>query len=83
VLAPKVASALAIAEVLQDVPVDFVALFSSTTSATGGGAGQVDYCAANAFLDAFALSDPIPGCLVTSISWGESTLLDNRQRSAV
>jgi NAD(P)-dependent dehydrogenase (short-subunit alcohol dehydrogenase family) len=74
VLAPKVTGTLAIAEVLRDVVgVDFVALFSSTTSATGGGPGQIDYCAANAFLDAFALSEPIPGCLVTSISWGEWT----------
>ncbi|MBC6447352.1 type I polyketide synthase [Actinokineospora xionganensis] len=73
VLAPKVAGTLAIAEVLREVPVDFLALFSSTTSATGGGAGQVDYCAANAFLDAFAQSDPLPGCLVTSIDWGEWT----------
>ena len=71
VLAPKVSGALALAEVLRNVPVDFVALFSSTVSATGGGAGQLDYCAANAFLDAFAVSDPIPGCAVTSIDWGE------------
>ncbi|GAA3836620.1 hypothetical protein GCM10022226_68230 [Sphaerisporangium flaviroseum] len=73
VLAPKVGGTLAIAEAMKDVPVDFVALFSSTTSATGGGAGQVDYCAANAFLDAFALSDALPGCTVTSIDWGEWT----------
>jgi acyl transferase domain-containing protein len=73
VLAPKVAGSLAITEVLAGMPVDFVALFSSTTSATGGGAGQVDYCAANAFLDAFAQSDPLPGCTVTSIDWGEWT----------
>jgi NAD(P)-dependent dehydrogenase (short-subunit alcohol dehydrogenase family) len=71
VLAPKMAGALALSEVLAGTGVDFVALFSSTTSATGGGAGQVDYCAANAFLDAFAVSDPIPGCHVVSIDWGE------------
>ena len=73
VLAPKVAGTLAIAEVLRDLPVDFVALFSSTTSATGGGAGQVDYCAANAFLDAYANANPLPGCAVASIDWGEWT----------
>lgn len=73
VLAPKVAGALALAAVLRNMPVEFVALFSSTVSATGGGAGQVDYCAANAFLDTFAASDPIPGCAVTSIDWGEWT----------
>ena len=73
VLAPKMGGALCLAEVLRDVPVDFVALFSSTTSATGGGAGQVDYCAASAYLDAFALSDPLPGRLVASVDWGEWT----------
>ncbi|WP_197094114.1 type I polyketide synthase [Nonomuraea sp. SBT364] len=73
VLAPKVAGTLALAEVLREVPVDFLALYSSTTSATGGGAGQVDYCAANAFLDSFALSDPLPGVTVTSIDWCEWT----------
>jgi acyl transferase domain-containing protein len=73
VLAPKVAGTLAISEALRGIPVDFVVLFSSTTSATGGGAGQVDYCAANAFLDAYAQSDPIPGCTVTAIDWGEWT----------
>ncbi|MFG1957644.1 SDR family NAD(P)-dependent oxidoreductase [Nonomuraea sp. NPDC049028] len=72
-LAPKVAGTLAIGEALKDIPVDFVALFSSTTSATGGGAGQVDYCAANAFLDAYALSDPLPGVTVTAIDWCEWT----------
>ncbi len=83
VLAPKVAGTLNLAEAIRDRGVDFLALFSSTTSATGGGAGQVDYCAANAFLDAYAESDPIPGTLVTSIDWGEwiyngwTTGLDN------
>lgn len=71
VLAPKVAGSRALVEAVADVPIDFVALFSSTTSATGGGAGQVDYCAANAFLDSYAQSDPLPGRLVTSIDWGE------------
>jgi len=78
VLAPKAGGARALAEVLaaqadgRQAP-DFIALFSSTVTATGGGAGQADYCAANAFLDAFAASDPVPGCLVVSIDWGEWT----------
>jgi NAD(P)-dependent dehydrogenase (short-subunit alcohol dehydrogenase family) len=72
-LAPKVAGTLAIAEAVKDVAPDFVLLFSSTTSATGGGAGQVDYCAANAFVDAFALSDPLPGTTVASVGWCEWT----------
>jgi acyl transferase domain-containing protein len=73
VLAPKVAGSLAIAEAVRGLSLDFIALFSSTTSVTGGGAGQVDYCAANAYLDAFAQSEPIPGCLVSAIDWGEWT----------
>ncbi len=71
VLAPKVAGSVALAMALQGIGADFLALFSSTVSATGGGAGQVDYCAANAFLDAFAATEPVPGCLVTAIDWGE------------
>jgi len=70
VLAPKVAGTLAIAEALRDVPVDFVALFSSIASATGA-LGQVDYCAANVFLDAFAQSGALPHTRVVSIGWGE------------
>ncbi|HEY1918705.1 MAG TPA: SDR family NAD(P)-dependent oxidoreductase [Streptosporangiaceae bacterium] len=75
VLAPKVNGARAITSALAEAAAkpDFVVLFSSTTSATGGGAGQVDYCAANAFVDAYAASEPVPGCLVTAIDWGEWT----------
>ncbi|GIH95238.1 SDR family NAD(P)-dependent oxidoreductase [Planobispora siamensis] len=73
VLAPKVMGTLALAEALRGTQADFLALYSSTTSATGGGAGQVDYCAANAFLDSFALSDPLPGVTVTSVDWCEWT----------
>jgi acyl transferase domain-containing protein len=74
VLSPKVAGTLALAEALSERDdIDFLALFSSTTSVTGGGAGQVDYCAANAYLDAFAESDPLPRTPVVSIDWGEWT----------
>ncbi|MCK2216207.1 SDR family NAD(P)-dependent oxidoreductase [Actinomadura sp. ATCC 31491] len=73
VLAPKVMGTLALAEALRGRPVDFLALYSSTTSATGGGAGQVDYCAANAFLDAFALAGALPGTAVVSVDWCEWT----------
>ena len=53
VLAPKVAGAESLARVLEGEPLSFIALCSSMTSLTGG-FGQVDYCAANAYLDAFA-----------------------------
>lgn len=71
VLAPKVAGTLALADAVREIRPDFVLLFSSITSATGGGAGQVDYCAGNAFLDAFAQSDPLPGTHVISVDWCE------------
>ncbi|MEU7748182.1 SDR family NAD(P)-dependent oxidoreductase [Nonomuraea sp. NPDC049158] len=70
VLAPKVAGTLALAKALADVPVDFLALFSSVASVTGA-LGQADYSAANAFLDAFAQSEPLAGSRVVSIGWGE------------
>ncbi|HET8640621.1 MAG TPA: SDR family NAD(P)-dependent oxidoreductase, partial [Pseudonocardiaceae bacterium] len=77
-LAPKVAGTLALGEAVREAAakghsVDFIALFSSVTSVTGGGAGQVDYCAANAFLDGFAQSDDGPGCAIVSINWCEWT----------
>lgn len=53
VLRPKVQGTLVINEIYKETPLDFLLLFSSL-SAHQGGIGQVDYCAANCFLDAFA-----------------------------
>ena len=53
VLAPKVQGTLVLDEVLRDEALDFMLLCSSVTAIIGG-FGQVDYCAGNAFLDAFA-----------------------------
>jgi acyl transferase domain-containing protein/acyl carrier protein len=53
VLEPKVKGTLVLDAVLKDIKLDFLVLFSSV-GAIYGGFGQVDYCAANAFLDAFA-----------------------------
>jgi acyl transferase domain-containing protein len=72
VLAPKVAGTLALASALRDVPIDFLVLFSSVAAATGA-LGQADYSAANAFMDAFAESQPMPNTRVVSIGWGEWT----------
>lgn len=53
VLAPKVRGSLVLDRVLAREPLDFFVLYSSL-SARAGLPGQVDYTAANAFLDAFA-----------------------------
>ena len=68
VLRPKVAGTLVLDEVLAGHKPDFVVLFSSN-GANIGSLGQVDYCAANCFLDAYA-----HGCAdtrrVVAIDWG-------------
>ncbi|MFU8874619.1 SDR family NAD(P)-dependent oxidoreductase [Micromonospora sp. SL4-19] len=69
VLAPKLAGALALAQVFGDLPLDFVVLCSSVTAVIGG-FGQVDYCAANAFLDAFARAGVGFRAPVVSQNWG-------------
>ncbi len=53
VLAPKVRGSLVLDQVLRDEPLDFFLMYSSI-SAIAGLPGQIDYTAANAFLDAFA-----------------------------
>ena len=69
VMAPKVTGTLVLQQTFKAVPLDFLVLFSSISS-TLGGAGQVDYCGANAFLDSFARSpDAQNNCRTTSINW--------------
>jgi phthiocerol/phenolphthiocerol synthesis type-I polyketide synthase E len=53
ILAPKVQGARVLGHLFKDAGLDFMLLCSSR-SALLGGFGQVDYCAGNAFLDAFA-----------------------------
>ncbi|MGW3505949.1 SDR family NAD(P)-dependent oxidoreductase, partial [Streptomyces globisporus] len=67
VLAPKVNGTLALASVFGGRQLDFFAVFSSTAALLGN-LGQVDYCAANAFLDAWADSPDAPGHVV-SVAW--------------
>jgi acyl transferase domain-containing protein len=69
VLRPKVRGTLVLDKLLEGMHLDFVALCSSLSSWIGG-IGQVDYCAANAFLDAYAHTrSNETGALVFSINW--------------
>ncbi|TDP95213.1 SDR family NAD(P)-dependent oxidoreductase [Labedaea rhizosphaerae] len=68
VLAPKLAGTVALRAAFGDIDLDFVVLCSSVT-ALSGGFGQVDYCAANAFLDATARAADTWGRVV-SVNWG-------------
>jgi len=53
---PKIDGTLALARALDGRPLDLFVLFSSLVS-TISGLGQVDYCAASAFQDAFAVAE--------------------------
>ena len=69
VLAPKTKGTLILASLVENIPLDFLALFSSTISIAGG-FGQVDSCAANAFLDAFANQRSVKsGAFTVAINW--------------
>jgi phthiocerol/phenolphthiocerol synthesis type-I polyketide synthase E len=69
VLAPKVKGTMLIASALQDMPLDFFIVCSSRASILGG-FGQVDYCAAAAFLDVYShhcrANHSVP---MTSVNW--------------
>jgi acyl transferase domain-containing protein len=68
VMRPKVLGARVLERVLADEPLEFMVLCSSMTGVTGA-AGQVDYCAANAYLDAFARVHSLRGIFTISIDW--------------
>ncbi|MBH8571744.1 SDR family NAD(P)-dependent oxidoreductase [Nostocaceae cyanobacterium CENA369] len=68
VLAAKVQGTLVLEEVFKDINLDFFVLCSSKTSILGE-FGQIDYCAANAFLDAYARCNYRRDRLTVSISW--------------
>jgi acyl transferase domain-containing protein/thioesterase domain-containing protein/acyl carrier protein len=68
VLAPKIEGVQILEELTRADSLDFFALFSSISAFTPP-AGQVDYCAANAFLNAFAQSRPAESNFIV-IGWG-------------
>jgi acyl transferase domain-containing protein len=69
VLAPKVRGTLALSQVFGDLPLSAVVLCASVTGVAGG-FGQVDYCGANAFLDAVAQAGTAFAGRTVSIDWG-------------
>jgi acyl transferase domain-containing protein len=69
VLAPKVQGLRALDFALKDIDLDFFLLCSSLSSVLGS-VGQVDYCAANFFMDAFAHYDSLKtGRSTVSVNW--------------
>jgi acyl transferase domain-containing protein/acyl carrier protein len=77
VFGPKVYGTLVLDALLGKAPLDFFLLFSSTSTVTGN-MGQIDYVAANAFLNAYAQSRhrPMspdrsgPECKTIAVDWG-------------
>ncbi|MEP6670102.1 MAG: SDR family NAD(P)-dependent oxidoreductase [Chthoniobacter sp.] len=70
VLAPKLKGSKILYECSEKLALDFLVLFSSTASFLAP-AGQIDYAAANAYLDAFAhfASRQRPGTHALAINW--------------
>ena len=69
VLAPKVQGVRVLDQLLPDGALEWMILFSSTSTATRS-AGQVDYVAANAWLNAYAASRKGGQTRVVAINWG-------------
>jgi len=68
VFAPKVLATRALQSALERSELDFFVVFSTSLALTGV-FGQVDYCAANAFLDAFAHANTLRDRFTVSIDW--------------
>ena len=69
VLAPKLIGTRVLDEALRPLDIDFLVLFSSTSTITAP-AGQADYVAANAYLDAYADSCAGLKRRTISLHWG-------------
>jgi len=84
-LAAKVTGTRILTEALKDEPLDFLILCSSVTSFLGG-LGNVEYTAANAYLDAFAHQHKPLGYPIVSVNWdrwrglGMAAVVEERHR---
>lgn len=68
VLEPKLQGTYNLARALQGITLDFVVLISSLAAITGE-KGQIDYCAANASLDAFARARLFSTRFMLGLNW--------------
>eukprot|EP00930_Biecheleria_cincta_P106003 TRINITY_DN9919_c0_g1_i1.p1 TRINITY_DN9919_c0_g1~~TRINITY_DN9919_c0_g1_i1.p1 ORF type:complete len:1128 (+),score=242.49 TRINITY_DN9919_c0_g1_i1:258-3386(+) len=69
VLLPKMDGTLNLHNAVAHEPVELFLLFSSVAAMLGS-PGQANYCAANAFLDSFALHRQAKGLPALSLQWG-------------
>jgi acyl transferase domain-containing protein/thioesterase domain-containing protein/acyl carrier protein len=69
VFAPKVHGTLVLDRLFADGSIELLVLFASTSTVTGP-AGQIDYVAANEFMNAYSKSRSEPVTKVVALNWG-------------